>query len=248
MALNVHPTPWDPAWPTQSFYEFRPCSETLQEREKIHSSLSLCNQLFGSNSPHSGISQHAARFMKTPTQRHCGCEKLKAIEANCTNKSTRGIYANPPLILPLTAILFTPLPFYHFQLLPLSNIFLTLIFLFIPSYLTASSCTTLLHAILYYVSLSFLFLHYIYSYIFCYLLLYDLCCLCQHRLYCQLHCCGGCGPGNRIGLCLIGGLVLRSLALPIAFIYVATIVFNMFSFLHLLVSLTKNIILIKSDT
>lgn len=87
-----------------------------------------------------------------------------------------------------------------------------------------------------------LFLH------FCYLLLYDLCCLCQHRLYCQLHCCGGCGPGNRIGLRLIGGLVVRSLALPIAFIYVATIVFNMFSFLHLLVSLTKNIILIKSDT
>lgn len=46
---------------------------------------------------------------------HCYCEskRLKAIEANCNNNNTMGVYANPPLILPLTAALFNPVPYYH---------------------------------------------------------------------------------------------------------------------------------------
>lgn len=46
---------------------------------------------------------------------HCYCEskRLKAIEANCNNNNTMGVYANLSFILPLTAALFNPLPYYH---------------------------------------------------------------------------------------------------------------------------------------
>lgn len=74
--------------------------------------------------------------MQTPTRSHCECEKLKAIEANCTNKSTRSVYANPPLILPLAAFLFTPVSSLHphFYLPPILSILVvpSLLISFLP--------------------------------------------------------------------------------------------------------------------
>lgn len=54
-------------------------------------------RLSGCNFPHSVVSEEAALF--TPTQSFCKDGKLKAIEANCANKSGVSVYANPPLIL-----------------------------------------------------------------------------------------------------------------------------------------------------
>lgn len=117
--------------------------------------------------------------MQTPTRSHCECEKLKAIEANCTNKSTRSVYANLPLILPLTAFCSllshpsTVLLFASSFSLLSSNFFPTLIFLysfitaFHPSFssffshssptvsFTVSSLLTLLLSFLHFFKLSF---------------------------------------------------------------------------------------------
>lgn len=66
-------------------------------------SLDAAAQLSGGRSPHVVVSERAALF--TPTHSLCECEKLKAIDANCTDKSTRSVYANPPLI-PIHSSLF----------------------------------------------------------------------------------------------------------------------------------------------